>query len=394
MTTHRKVSRVTSSSVVNGSNRLRIPDDPNIEAAGLLYDMSALQTSEHSRFGYKRAARAVAGLPACVFDLVERGVLKEVSFIGPASTRILTEFAAEGHSPTVDRALEASPRRAEVLRQRRLRDNFLSQYGMERALSLRVSGSVVSPSGVRGDFQMHSTWSDGAETIRTMADACLELGYACMGITDHSHGLPIAAGMSLAAAVEQGREIGRLNAEYAGRFRVFKGVEANIRVDGSLDLDANERQMFEYVVASPHALLRRGEDQTPRMLRAVCTPGVAILGHPRGRMYNSRAGIQADWRRVFKAAAERQVAIELDGNWHRQDMDWPLAAEALELGCLFAVNSDAHSVDELRFMQFAVAHARLAGIPSARVINCWPIERLEQWLHTLRGRTLTGGQEL
>jgi putative hydrolase len=96
--------------------------------------------------------------------------------------------------------------------------------------------------------------------------------------------------------------------------------------------------MFEYVVASPHALLRRGEDQTPRILSAVCTPGVAILGHPRGRMFNSRAGVRADRPRVFKAAAERQVAIELDGNWHRQDMDWELAAEALELGCIFALN--------------------------------------------------------
>jgi histidinol phosphatase-like PHP family hydrolase len=81
------------------------------------------------------------------------------------------------------------------------------------------------------------------------------------------------------------------------------------------------RQMFEYVVASPHALLRRGEDQTPRILSAVCTPGVAILGHPRGRMFNSGAGVRADRPRVFKVAAERQVAIELDGNWHRQDVD-------------------------------------------------------------------------
>lgn len=392
MVTYRKSAGVTNSSVARMPAR-RVPDDPNIKAAGLLYDMSALQTSQHSRFGYKRAARAIAGLPACVLDLVERGVLKEVSFIGPASARILTEFAVEGHSVTVDRALGASPRRAEVLRQRRLRENFLSQYGMEQALSLGASESVVVPSGLRGDFQMHSTWSDGAEAIRTMADACLERGYACMGVTDHSHGLPIAAGMSMAAAREQGREIDRLNVEYAGRFRVFKGVEANIRADGSLDLDADERQLFEYVVASPHALLRRVEDQTPRMLSAVRTPGVAILGHPRGRMYNSRAGIQADWPLVFEAAAEGQVAIELDGNWHRQDMDWELAAKALELGCIFALNSDAHSVGELGFVQFAVAHARLAEIPSARVINCWPTDRLEQWLHTIRGRNFTGGQE-
>ena len=134
------------------------------------------------------------------------------------------------------------------------------------------------------------------------------------------------------------------------------------------------------VVASPHALLRREEDQTERMVSAVRTPGVAILGHPRGRIYNSRGGISADWTRVFAEAATREVAIELDGNWHRQDVDWPLAARALEAGCLFALDSDAHSIAELRFTDYSIAHARLARIPADRVINCWPDARLEEWM--------------
>ena len=371
MGTHRKSG---------GVGRPAVLDDPNILAAGLLYDMAALQPSERSRFGYKRAARAIVELPASVLELVASGALEDVSLIGPSSTRILTEFAADGRSATVEAAVARSPRGAEVLRGRAMRQNFLSQHAMGLALSLRLPASVVKVSSFRGDFQMHSTWSDGAETVRGMAEGCLALGHTCMGLTDHSYGLPVARGMSMEAARRQGQEIEALNEEYAGRFRIFKGIEANIHADGTLDLQADERRMFEYVIASPHALLRREEDQTPRMVAAVTTPGVAILGHPRGRMYGRRAGVRADWARVFAAAAARDVAIELDGNWHRQDVDWILAAQALEAGCIFALDSDAHSIPELRFTEYAIAHARLARIPADRVINCWPDQRLTEWM--------------
>ena len=165
-----------------------------------------------------------------------------------------------------------------------------------------------------------------------------------------------------------------------GSFRVFKGIEANILLDGNLDLQPDERAVFEFVVASPHSQLRRSEDQTARMLGAVRGASVAILGHPRGRMYNKRPGITADWDRVFEEAATRRVAIELDGNWHRQDIDFALARRALQAGCIFALDSDAHSIGELRFSEYAIAHARLAGIPASRVINCWSNEELDEWM--------------
>ena len=206
------------------------------------------------------------------------------------------------------------------------------------------------------------------------------LGHSCLGITDHSYGLPIARGVTMADVARQHREIDTLNVKYEGRFRVFKGIEANILADGSLDLQPDERTVFEFVVASPHSLLRRSEDQTARMLGAVRGASVAILGHPRGRMYNTRPGIAADWARVFEEAAKRRVAIELDGNWHRQDIDYALARHALEAGCIFALDSDAHSVGELRFSEYAIAHARLAGIPASRVINCWSNEELDDWM--------------
>jgi histidinol phosphatase-like PHP family hydrolase len=116
------------------------------------------------------------------------------------------------------------------------------------------------------------------------------------------------------------------------------------------------------------------------MLRAVETPGVHIIGHPRGRQYGTRPGVNADWDAVFAAAARANVAIEIDGDPARQDIDYDLAPQATAAGCLFALDSDAHATEELRYAETSVAHARLAGVPTERVINCWPLDKLLDWL--------------
>jgi histidinol phosphatase-like PHP family hydrolase len=360
-------------------------DDINLRAAGLVLDMAGLQPTERSQFGYKRAARALIGLPVSVTELASADALRDVDYIGPATARIVLELLEHGRSPTVDAAIDKSGKKSQVLSKRALREGFLSHFAMQQLLGAPLDGELVTKALFRGDFQMHTTGSDGAEDVRGMIEACAALGHTCMGVTDHSYGLPIARGMTMDAVRRQHVEIDRLNEEYAGRFRVFKGIEANILADGSLDLQLDERRTFEFVVASPHSLLRRTEDQTPRVVRAVQGASVAMLGHPRGRIYNSRGGIVADWPRVFAAAAEREVAIELDGNWHRQDVDAALAAQALSAGCIFALDSDAHSIGELRFTDFSIAHARLAGISADRVINCWTDEKLEAWMARVRG---------
>jgi putative hydrolase len=354
--------------------------DLNMIAAGLLHDMAALQGNQHAQKAYGRAARAVIGLPMPVSDLVQAGTLRDVPFIGPSSARVIIELVETGSSKTVDTAVASSQQGAKVLALRQLRSDFLSQFAMEQALGLPAGSKVVSKAMFRGDFQMHSTWSDGGESIDAMAQACMALGHTCMGITDHSYGLPIARGMTMEAVSRQHREIDRLNTQLAGRFRIFKGIEANILADGELDLQPGERRVFEFVVASPHSELRREHDQTSRMLCAVKQPGVAILGHPQGRMFNTRKGVAADWPRIFAEAAKRRVAIEIDGNWHRQDVPHALARQALDAGCLFALDSDAHSIGELRFTDYSIAHARLAGVPAERVINCWSDARLEEWM--------------
>ena len=367
----------------------RILADRNLPAGGLLHDMAILQSSERSSFGYKRAAKALlAGIDRSIVDLVEEGTLRDVPYVGASSERVAIEVVKTGASEAVERAVQASARRGEVEKRRKFRRAYLSRHAMRLALDAPLAASIVSTKGYLGDLQMHSTWSDGVESIADLAGAAFELGWSRIGVTDHSYGLPIARGMSMDSAIRQHHEIDEVNARYKGRVRVYKGVEANILADGALDLQEDERRVFDYVIASPHSQLRKDGDQTMRMLTAVKLPGVAILGHPQGRMYNTRPGISADWRKVFREAAARGVAIELDGNWHRQDIDYELAAIALEEGCLFALDSDAHSIAEFPFTDYAIAHARIAAIPADRVVNCWEESKFEAWLrdrHMSRG---------
>ncbi|HKO22110.1 MAG TPA: PHP domain-containing protein, partial [Candidatus Eisenbacteria bacterium] len=197
------------------------------------------------------------------------------------------------------------------------------------------------------------------------------------------YGLRIARGMSMADAARQRREIERLNKGWDGEFSVIQGIEANIPLEGGVDMTSEEIAQFDVVLAAPHSRLRRAEDQTDRMLATVRHPGVHVLAHPRGRMY-SRQGVLARWDEVFEAAARHDVAIELDGDPYRQDLDYATAKGALKAGCLFALDSDAHSGRELAYAEIAIAHARLAGIPAKRVINTWPAEDLLEWAERKR----------
>jgi histidinol phosphatase-like PHP family hydrolase len=265
-------------------------------------------------------------------------------------------------------------------------DDFLSPSQVSGALKSRKR-NAIRLDDYRGDLQMHSVWSDGSQTIADIVDAAVALGYEYSAVTDHSYGLPIAGGVTMARLAEQHREIDALNRKLRKRFRLLKGVEANIRTDGTIDMTQAELGQLEVVVAAPHAALRSTADQTPRMMRAVQAPGIHILGHPRGRKRGSRTGIVADWPRIFAAAAKHGVAIEIDGDPSRQDVDHTLARQALDAGCIFALDSDAHSTRELRYVDTAVAHARLAGIPKQLVVNCWPLAQLLEWL-ALRTETV------
>jgi putative hydrolase len=350
--------------------------DVNLELGGLLLDMASLAGDDRRALGYTRAANAVLQLERQVTPLVEANTLRAVPGIGPTTDRIARELVLEGGSAFVANAVREAGQEEAIDKLRALRRHFLSRAAVTAIVERRGR-----PSRQRylGDFQMHSVWSDGAETLEVMIDGCLARGYRCAGITDHSYGLAVAGGMSMEAAARQHAEVDRLNERYTGRFRLFKGIEANIRADGTVDMETHELRQFEFIVAAPHSLLRKSVDQTARMVGAVSHRGVAILGHPQGRRFNVRPGVSARWDEVFDVAARRQVAIEVDGSWNRQDVHYALAAEALARGCLFALDSDAHSVPELDYTDNALAHARLAGIPEERIVNYWSEAQFVEW---------------
>lgn len=366
----------------------RTPDTNGL-AAALLRDLAATQTSTQKKWGYKRAADAVLSLEAPLEAYLERdGTLRKIPHVGPSSERVILEVLRTGTSETVARAIAASSMTDDVQRRREWQEHYLSGAQVAAALAnAELDGPTLED--YRGDLQMHSTWSDGTASVADMARACRDRGYEFCAITDHSHGLPIARGLSSADLVRQQREIEAVNRRGKGRFRIFKGIEANILADGRLDVSADDITQVELVVAAVHSALRSADDQTARMLRAVSTPGVHILGHPRGRKVGTRPGVTADWRAVFDRAARTGVAIEIDGDPRRQDIDYVLAAQALAAGCFFALDSDAHAPDELAFADVAVAHARLAGIPLSRIVNCWPMDHVLEWM---RLRSTTTGR--
>jgi len=298
--------------------------DINMEVAGDLYDMALIHSSTHGRIAYKRAGLSILRLERPVDEVAAEGGLREVRYIGPASERIVLEHLQHGASPTVQRAIEKSGQAAAVEQAHAHRTNFLSLAGVQHVLRSDLPGAITL-ADYRGDLQMHSTWSDGGATIAELADAARARGYAYIGVSDHSYGLRIARGMSMEDAVRQHREIDALNRDAGDSFRVLKAIEANIPTDGGVDMTDGELASFEIVLAAPHSRLRRLEDQTDRMITTVRHPGVHVLAHPRGRMY-SRQGVLARWDDVFAEAARTGVAIELDGDPYRQDLDFTLAA--------------------------------------------------------------------
>jgi len=353
--------------------------DINAVVGGLLRDLAFAQTAQPKMFGYKRAAAAVLALDTSLTELITaEGALPKIAGIGPGSARVIQETLETGASPTVERAIDESDRRSDIERRRALRAHFLSRAEVLRVLRDRsMSGPALSD--YAGDLQMHSEWSDGNPTVEEIAGACQARGYAYAAVTDHSHGLKIAGGMSMEDAAEQRDAIEHLNA-MTDSFRLLQGIEANIGADGELDLSPDEARVFELVLAAPHSRLRRSEDQTERLIAAIQNPAVRILAHPRGRITGSRAGVVADWDRVFTIAADSGVAVEIDGDPARQDLDYALASSALAAGCLFALDSDAHTTEQLSYAETAIAHARLAGIPADRIVNYWPLDRLVDWL--------------
>jgi DNA polymerase (family X) len=240
---------------------------------------------------------------------------------------------------------------------------------------------LVELQDIRGILHAHTDQSDGSNTLEQMAQATRKRGYEYFGVADHSKSAHYAGGLSLDQIQEQHAEIDQLNAGFDGGFRIFKGIESDILSDGSLDYPDDVLRQFDFIVASIHGPFRMDrQQQTERLLRAVANPFVTILGHMTGRQLLRRPGYDVDVEKVLKACANHGVAVEINANPWRLDLDWRWHQRGLELGCMFSINPDAHSVAEIDLTHWGVEMARKGGVPKERVLNCLDLRRFAAYL--------------
>jgi DNA polymerase (family 10) len=258
----------------------------------------------------------------------------------------------------------------------------LRETGKE--VELAVAGKLpelVTQADLRGVLHAHTTESDGSDSLEDMAEAARHRGYAYLGLTDHSQTAHYAGGLKVEEVAAQQRAVDRLNKRYGARFHVFKGIESDILDDGSLDYPDEVLASFDLVIASIHSKFRMArKEQTDRIVKAVENPYTTVLGHVTGRQLLRRPGYEVDMERVLKACAEHGVAIEINAHPWRLDMDWRWCERGLELGCLFSINPDAHSTEEIDNIQWDVLMARKGAVPKERVLNALNVSEFREHL--------------
>jgi DNA polymerase (family 10) len=240
---------------------------------------------------------------------------------------------------------------------------------------------LVTDADIAGILHAHTDRSDGADTLETMAEASRSRGYQYFGVADHSKSAHYAGGLSIEEIAEQQTEADALNRRYGSAFRVFKGIESDILPDGSLDYPDDVLGRFDFVVASVHGQFKMDRKaQTERIIRAVANPYTTILGHMTGRQLLRRAGYDIDVEKVLAACAEYGVAVEINANPWRLDLDWRWHQTALRLGCMMSINPDAHSTREIDLTHWGVEMARKGGVPKECVLNCLSREEFAEYL--------------
>jgi putative hydrolase len=321
----------------------------------------------------RRAARKALLWPEEASELLRTGrSLTELPGVGPYLERVILDWLS---SPPI------FPEPSD------LRQNFLTWTQAQAILKKTPLWSSQPSSQVKGDLQMHTLWSDGSGSIQEMAEAADALGYEYIAITDHSQGLKIAGGINEAQLEQQAEEIKNVNerVEQSGRsLRVIHSIELNLSPRGEGDMSSQSLRNLELVLGCFHSSLRKKEDQTERYLAALRNPDIQILGHPRGRIYNFRLGLTADWSRVFALAAELDKAVEIDSYPDRQDLSLDLIKLAKKAGCRISIGTDSHGPSQLRFIDFGLAAAKLGGIDPDRILNFMTRDELLNWAATVR----------
>jgi DNA polymerase (family 10) len=248
---------------------------------------------------------------------------------------------------------------------------------------------LIEQQDLKGILHCHTSFSDGSNTLDEMAEATRKLGMQYFGVCDHSQSAAYAGGMRFEKVRAQHQMADKLNQDYeTQRFRIFKGVESDILEGGALDYIDAQLAEFDFIVASVHSRFQLGNaEQTARIVNAVRNPHTTILGHATGRLLLQREGYDVDLDEILKACAEHGVAVEINADPHRLDLDWRWHARALELGCMLSINPDAHDTGGLLNQKWGVIVARKGGVPAERVLNCMDLSEFEKHLAERKKRT-------
>ncbi|HVE76836.1 MAG TPA: PHP domain-containing protein [Actinomycetota bacterium] len=322
----------------------------------------------HLQRAFRRASRKAFTWPEEASVLAEKGIsLQELEGVGPFLARQLHEWLDDPPD-----APEPDETRRDFL------TNIEAQEELDRNPEYRDA---------LGDLQMHTTWSDGYASLSETVEAAKEAGHQYISITDHSKGLKIAGGIDEAELSKQGRAIKRLNSQLekeGARLTVLRSIEMNITPAGEGDMETEALEELDIVLASFHSSLRKKEDQTERYIAAIRNPQVQVLGHPRGRIYNFRLGLTADWEKVFAVAGDSGKALEIDCFPDRQDLNVELLKLAREAGVMISIGTDAHHPSQFGFLDLGLAAASKAGIDRSKILNFMPVEKLLEWVSEVR----------
>ena len=239
---------------------------------------------------------------------------------------------------------------------------------------------LVGINDIKSDLHMHTTWSDGAHSLKEMIDACRSRSYEYMVITDHSHYLKVANGLSPGRLLEQNMEIHELNKTYED-IEILSGTEMDILPDGTLDFDDELLKKLDFVIASIHSSFQQPQEQImERILTAMKNPYVHMIAHPTGRIVGQRNGYDPDVEQLLDWASEYGKIVELNASPYRLDLAVEFLGMAQEKGVPVAINTDAHAIEQLEVMAIGVRHAQKAWLKKENVVNTWPLEKLKAYL--------------
>ncbi len=330
--------------------------DPTTALRRIAYLLERDGAESYKVRAFRNSAAAIVDIPPDELATMAPARLQKIPGVGKTSAQVITE-AVGGTTPTYLEKLEAVGPPA------------LSDQAAELLEALQ------------GDCHSHSDWSDGGSPIREMAETARQLGHRYWALTDHSPRLTVAHGLDAERLRRQLEIVAELNHEMAP-FRILTGIEVDILEDGSLDQQDELLAQLDVVVASVHSKLRMdAPPMTERMLRAVESPHVDILGHCTGRILVGRGRPQStfDAEAVFTACARTGTAVEINSRPERLDPPEPLLALALSLDCVVVVDTDAHAPGQLEWQRNGCEQAARAGVPVERVMNALPMNDFLAW---------------